>query len=101
MNTTRRALVWAGPNQIELRSLPVPELQEGWALIRTLYGGICGSDITIRGGHHPRAKAPLVMGHEVVGEVVKMNGAGAYPGTSSAITVGDRVVLEPLLSCGV
>jgi 2-desacetyl-2-hydroxyethyl bacteriochlorophyllide A dehydrogenase len=94
------ALVWAGPNQVELRKLPVPEPQEGWALVRTLYGGICGSDITIRSGHHPRAKAPLVMGHEVAGEVVKIHGSGMYEGTSLPIKPGDIVTVEPLLSCG-
>jgi 2-desacetyl-2-hydroxyethyl bacteriochlorophyllide A dehydrogenase len=94
-----KALVWAGPGQVELREVPIPEPQEGWALVRTLYGGICGSDITIRSGQHPRAKAPLVMGHEMAGEVVKINGCGLC-GEGSRILPGQLVAVEPLLSCG-
>jgi threonine dehydrogenase-like Zn-dependent dehydrogenase len=41
------------------------------------------------------------MGHEMSGEVIKINGAGVYEGTSLAIKPGDSVVVEPLLSCGV
>jgi threonine dehydrogenase-like Zn-dependent dehydrogenase len=95
------ALVWTGQNQVELQTRLVPEPREGWALIRTLYGGICGSDITIRGGHHPRAKTPLILGHEMIGQVVKTQGDGNYAGSSTPVKNGDIVVVEPLLSCGV
>jgi threonine dehydrogenase-like Zn-dependent dehydrogenase len=61
-----RAIISVGPDQVELRELSIPKLKKGWVLIRTLYGGICGSDVTIRVGHHPRAKQLLVMGHEMV-----------------------------------
>jgi len=101
MNNTMRALVWTGPERVELQELPVPRPVEGWALIRTVYGGICGSDITIRGGHHPRAKPPLIMGHEMVGQVVMTNGSENYAGTSTPVKEGDFVAVEPLLSCGV
>jgi 2-desacetyl-2-hydroxyethyl bacteriochlorophyllide A dehydrogenase len=100
MADTMKALVWAGPGRVELRTLPVPEPEEGWALIRTLYGGICGSDITIRAGHHPRARAPLIMGHEMVGEVVKIPGSGVCGESAREIQPGRLVTVEPLLSCG-
>jgi threonine dehydrogenase-like Zn-dependent dehydrogenase len=41
------------------------------------------------------------MGHEMVGEVVKINGSGLYEGTSVEIKPGHLVTVEPLLSCGV
>lgn len=80
-------------NEIELKEVPIPQPKEGWALVKTSYGGICGSDITIKSGKHPRAKAPLILGHELSGTIVKLNG-------NSNLAEGDRVVLEPLLSCG-
>jgi 2-desacetyl-2-hydroxyethyl bacteriochlorophyllide A dehydrogenase len=101
MNNTMRALVWTGPEKVELQELPIPRPAEGWALIRTIYGGICGSDITIRGGHHPRARPPLIMGHEMAGQVVTTNGSENYAGTSTPVKEGDIVAVEPLLSCGV
>jgi 2-desacetyl-2-hydroxyethyl bacteriochlorophyllide A dehydrogenase len=44
----------------------------------------------------------LILGHEMVGQVVKVNGSNScYAGTSIPIKNGDLVVVEPLLSCGV
>ena len=100
MSKKMRALVWTGPEKVELQEVPVPVPNEGWALIRTLYGGICGSDITIKSGRHPRAKAPLILGHEMVGVVIRTNGQENYDGTSTPIREGDIVAVEPLLSCG-
>lgn len=35
------------------------------------YCGVCGSDIGIYLGTHPRAKAPLILGHEFLGIVAE------------------------------
>jgi (R,R)-butanediol dehydrogenase/meso-butanediol dehydrogenase/diacetyl reductase len=90
--TTMRAAVWNGPDQISLEQLPVPELADGWALVRSEYTGLCGTDFSILHGTHPRAAAPLVMGHEITG-VVEVAATSGPP-------VGTRVAVEPLISCG-
>jgi 2-desacetyl-2-hydroxyethyl bacteriochlorophyllide A dehydrogenase len=41
------------------------------------------------------------MGHEVAGEVIKINGSGKYEGMPDEIKPGHLVTVEPLLSCGV
>ncbi|GAB7191647.1 alcohol dehydrogenase catalytic domain-containing protein [Kineococcus sp. NUM-3379] len=89
---TMRAAVWTGPDRVEARRVPVPQVPDGWALVRTELTGLCGSDFSILHGTHPRAAAPLVMGHETVGTVVT-----AAPGGPAA---GTRVVVEPLITCG-
>lgn len=86
------AAVWAGPGKIETRRVPVPELPEGSALVRVEYTGLCGTDFSILQGTHPRAQAPLIMGHEITG-VVEVPGAGGPP-------AGTRVTVEPLITCG-
>jgi threonine dehydrogenase-like Zn-dependent dehydrogenase len=48
-----------------------PELANGEALVRVRYAGICGTDLHIFHGKHPRAKPPLVMGHEFCGYVAR------------------------------
>ncbi|HEX2247887.1 MAG TPA: alcohol dehydrogenase catalytic domain-containing protein [Arthrobacter sp.] len=89
---TMRAAVWTGPDSIEVQQLPVPEVPAGWALVKTEYTGLCGTDFSILHGTHPRAKAPLVMGHEITGTVeVAAEGGPA---------VGTRVTAEPLIHCG-
>ena len=67
LNSTMRAAVWTAPDTIEPRQLPLPEIPAGWALVRTEMTGLCGSDFSILHGTHPRAEAPLVMGHEITG----------------------------------
>jgi 2-desacetyl-2-hydroxyethyl bacteriochlorophyllide A dehydrogenase len=73
--------------------LPVPE--KGEALIKVLSTGICGSDLTIMSGKHPRAKAPLVLGHEFSGLIENLPVDYSGP-----LKEGMRVTVEPLLSCG-
>ena len=87
-----RAAVWTAPDTIEPRVLPVPDIPAGWALVRTEMTGLCGSDFSILHGTHPRAQAPLVMGHEITGIVEVAAETGPPAGT--------RVTVEPLIHCG-
>lgn len=86
-----KALVYAGPKKAELREVEAGKKKEGQIKIDVTYCGVCGSDIGIYLGTHPRAKAPFVFGHEFLG-------AAAEDG--KRIKKGDRVVPYPLLSCG-
>jgi 2-desacetyl-2-hydroxyethyl bacteriochlorophyllide A dehydrogenase len=88
-----KALVYQGPYQVTIEERPVPRVK-GNALIKVSYSGICGSDLTIVRGKHPRAKAPLIMGHEFTGTVVEVED------NPENIRPGDRVTMYPLLSCG-
>ena len=90
--TTMRAALWTDTHRLEVTDLPKPGVPPGWALVRVAYNGICGTDLAILGGKHPRAVAPLVMGHEICGWVEQAGATG--PPT------GSLVVVEPLISCG-
>ena len=90
--STMKAAVWTGPDEVQVTDLPVPEVPAGWALVRVAYNGICGTDLAIVHGTHPRAQAPLVMGHEMSGWVEIAGATGPAAGT--------LVVVEPLISCG-
>ncbi|WP_157834933.1 zinc-dependent alcohol dehydrogenase [Desulfofalx alkaliphila] len=95
INDKMKAVVYQGKEQISIQEVAIPELTEGEVLIKVHYAGICGSDLSIYSGKHPRAKAPLIMGHEFTGEVVKT----CLP-DGAKIKVGDRVTVYPLISCG-
>src|SRR5450631_3795345 len=90
--TTMKAAIWTATDQVEVTDLPMPEVPEGWALVKVAYNGICGTDLAILGGKHPRATAPLVMGHEISGWVERAGATGP--------AAGSLVVVEPLISCG-
>jgi len=89
-----KALVYVAPSKVEVREIPVPEPRPHAARIRMRYCGVCGTDIAIVAGKHPRARPPLVIGHEFVGTIEEMNGG------TLGFKPGDRVVAYPLLSCG-
>ncbi|WP_198415099.1 zinc-binding dehydrogenase [Cryobacterium tagatosivorans] len=87
------ALELTGPSTFETRVVPAPveaHLQQGEVLLRSLAGGVCGSDLPFfRGRPNPLARTgdPAQPGfplHEIVGEVVASADAG--------ISVGDRAV---------
>ena len=90
-----KASVFTGKNNIEFKEVERPVPAAGEALIRVKAAGICGTDLSIFAGKHPRAKAPLIMGHEFAGDIVSLNS-----NKNEELMVGDRVTAEPLISCG-
>lgn len=86
-----KAILFEGPDKVALRQIDEPSLKEGYAKIKVSYAGICGGDINIYHGTHPRAKAPLVMGHELSGTIVE-----GHP----TLEPGTPVTVNPLLCCG-
>jgi L-iditol 2-dehydrogenase len=76
---------------VRLEDMAVPKIGPGELLIRTRASGICGSDLM---EWYRVKKAPLVLGHEITGEVVQV-GAGVV-----AFRVGDRVFSSHHVPCG-
>lgn len=74
------------------RALPVPAAGE--VRVRVSYAGICGSDVHIYHGHNPFAKYPRVIGHEFFGHIDSVG-----EGVDTA-RIGERVVIDPVVSCG-
>jgi 2-desacetyl-2-hydroxyethyl bacteriochlorophyllide A dehydrogenase len=86
-----KSIVYRNPREIVVEDKAVPEIGPGEVLVKVAYVGVCGSDMYIYSGMHPRAKAPLVMGHEFSGTIVK-----GHP----TLPPGTPVTVYPLLSCG-
>jgi threonine dehydrogenase-like Zn-dependent dehydrogenase len=98
--TPRAYLTRGSPMQLE--EVEEPNLiADDWTVVRTVLTGICGSDIKqvfLNGNFDNPLRAlisfPQILGHEVVG-VVERTGPGA-----KMRQVGERVALNPWLSCG-
>jgi (R,R)-butanediol dehydrogenase / meso-butanediol dehydrogenase / diacetyl reductase len=90
--TTMPAVLWTGDDMLELRDVDVPQPPPGWTLVEVAYTGICGTDLAIVHGKHPRTRHGLILGHEISGRVVRAAPTGPQAGSS--------VVVEPLISCG-
>ncbi len=90
-----KAITFQGKDAVAVVDKPAPEPSGNWVNIQVAFAGICGTDLSIASGKHPRAKPPLVMGHEFVGQVVQLP---EQP--RSDLNIGDWVTVFPLLSCG-
>jgi 2-desacetyl-2-hydroxyethyl bacteriochlorophyllide A dehydrogenase len=89
-----RAVVYEGPGRIVTRDVAKPRGGPRELLIRVRAAGICGSDLEMAHGNRPDVIPPRIPGHEVAGDVEEV-GADV-----TGFHVGDRVVVEPILSCG-
>jgi 2-desacetyl-2-hydroxyethyl bacteriochlorophyllide A dehydrogenase len=83
-----KALVYTAPNEVTYRDEPEPQFGAVDVLIEVDAVGICGSDMHAYQGHDPRRVPPLILGHELVGRVLRGPGAGR------------RVTVNPLITCG-
>ncbi|HUA40096.1 MAG TPA: alcohol dehydrogenase catalytic domain-containing protein [Streptosporangiaceae bacterium] len=83
-----RALVLERPREFRLRALASRPPAAGEVLVRPQFVGLCGTDLHIAAGDHPRARLPLVLGHEIVGTA----DAGRWAGRT--------VVVDPTIACG-
>ncbi|WP_040167340.1 zinc-binding dehydrogenase [Microbacterium gorillae] len=94
--TSRAAVITEFGADLEVRDLPVPELEPGALLVRVDAATVCGSDVHVwdgslhAGGIRP-INLPVVAGHEMAGTVVGI-GAGdlSYTG-GGAVRSGDRI----------
>lgn len=86
------SVVFRGPGQVDYDDRPVPVPGPSDAVIAVEGCGVCGSDLTsYRDGAY--VSPGQVMGHEFVGTVVAA-------GERCRVTVGDRLVVRPMRSCG-
>jgi 2-desacetyl-2-hydroxyethyl bacteriochlorophyllide A dehydrogenase len=89
------AIIIEQPNTIVQRDIGVRDLGLGCARVAVKAVGICGSDISyFKGTAQTKIPYPLVIGHEVSGEIVEVRGGDV------GLVVGDHVVVSPYTSCG-
>lgn len=89
-----RSVVIAQPGALGIAERPLPSPQAGEVRVRIKNASICGSDVHIWHGHNPFARYPRVIGHEFSGTVDAV-GAGV-----AAERLGERVAVDPVVSCG-
>jgi len=85
-----RVAMWYNNQDVRVEEIPAPQVGPGDVLIRIEASGICGSDVM---EWYRLGRAPLVLGHEVAGEIVAIgNGVKGY-------NVGDRVAATHHVPC--
>lgn len=77
-----KSIVINNPGDVEIRQVSMPAPKEGEALLKILYGGICGSDLGTYRGTFAYVSYPRTPGHEFSAEIVEIgpNEKGLKPG---------------------
>lgn len=88
--TRMRVAVYYNNNDIRLEERPRPAAGPGEVLLRVEASGICGSDVM---EWYRLPRAPLVLGHEVAGEIAEVG-----PGVTR-FEPGDRVMATHHVPC--
>jgi alcohol dehydrogenase len=92
---TMKAVVYHGPDNISLDTVPVPKLIENDDIIvKVTTSTICGTDIHIRAGGVPSVKPGTIIGHEFCGKIVEV-GTGVID-----LKVGDQCAISCVTCCG-
>jgi len=68
---TMRVAMWYNNRDVRLEEMPTPQIGPGELLMRVEASGICGSDVM---EWYRLDRAPLVLGHEVGGQIVAVGG---------------------------
>ncbi len=83
------------PGKLTIRPDTTTRPEGDEVLVRVRRAGICGSDVQILQGSNPFAHYPRIIGHEIAGEVE------ALGPQVKGLQIGDKVVIDPVVSCGV
>lgn len=86
METMKAIVIYeaGGPEKLLLEERPIPELQEGWTLVKVRGFGINRSEIFTREGLSPSVTFPRILGIECVGQVAET--------TRPDLEIGQKVV---------
>lgn len=89
-----KTILMPEPGKVVITEAKMPEPKQGEALLKLLYGGICGSDLGSYRGANAYVAYPCIPGHEFSAEIVEIgeNDKGLKPGMV--------VTCNPYFNCG-
>ena len=85
-----RVAMYYNNNDVRLEEMPKPEIGPDELLVKVLASGICGSDVM---EWYRIKKAPLVLGHEIAGDIVEVGR------DVDGFNRGDRVIVSHHVPC--
>ena len=88
-----KRLTCTTPGQFQYSETERPALQKDHAIIKIKRIGICGTDLHAFEGTQPFFSYPRVLGHELSGELVEIDG-------SEEFKIGEEVTFIPYFNCG-
>jgi L-iditol 2-dehydrogenase len=91
----KAAFFYGDRKDLRLQQADIPRVGDGDILLKVRICGICGSDSRYYfHGNEPRYKKPVILGHEVVGNIYEMGSK------VKGYSPGERVAVAPIYGCG-
>lgn len=89
-----KGFIYNGPKNIEMKEIPLPPCGDNDIIVKNIYSGICGSDVTAynHDGNAMRIFPGYEFGHEMVSRVTEVGK------NVEGIQVGDRVYPYPIFA---
>ncbi|MBI4551796.1 MAG: zinc-binding dehydrogenase [Candidatus Latescibacteria bacterium] len=79
---------------------PVPDPKPGEVLVRQTMCGVCGTDVHMYHGHFPGTRFPIVLGHEILGQVERLGDGVSTDSMGEPVAEGDTIAIIPGVNCG-
>jgi 2-desacetyl-2-hydroxyethyl bacteriochlorophyllide A dehydrogenase len=88
-----KTIIIREPGKVEIIDNKIPEPKKGEALLKLLYGGICGSDLGTYRGTFAYSSYPRIPGHEFSAEIVEIGD------NNNGLKKGMVVTANPYFNC--
>ncbi len=88
-----KALYCNKPGEFEYTEMDLPNIPEGYSLLKIKRIGICGTDLHAYEGTQPFFSYPRILGHELAAEIVETQAGNGFE-------VGEAVTISPYFYCG-
>lgn len=91
--TSKAAVLEAYGEPLQIRDIPIPEVEAGGILVKVVMAGICGTDVhQSRGTLSMKPPLPNIQGHETIGMIVKLGEGRTRDVAGETLKVGDRIM---------
>ena len=91
--TCKAAILEEYGKPLQIREVPIPEMQPGAILVKVEMAGICGTDVhQHRGDLTIKSPLPNIQGHETIGRIVKLGPGRVHDAAGEPLKVGGRIM---------
>jgi threonine dehydrogenase-like Zn-dependent dehydrogenase len=91
--TSKAAVLEEYGKPLQIREVPIPEVEARGILVKVEMAGICGTDVhQQRGELTIKGPLPNVQGHEAIGRIIKLGAGRTIDVAGEALKIGDRIM---------
>ena len=91
--TSKAAVLEEYGKPLQIREVPIPEVEPRGILVKVEMAGICGTDVhQQRGELTIKSPLPNIQGHETIGRILKLGAGRTQDAAGEPLKIGDRIM---------